>query len=142
MANPTFSLPNLTNAPIVLTFTLTATTANGCVNTGTVTVTVNPAAVADAGPDAAVCDRKTLTLGTAARPGYTYSWSPATGLNSATAAQPVLTASNLTAVPIVRTYTVTATTANGCVSTDAVIVTINPRPAPEAIRGPPRCAPP
>ena len=136
VANPTFSQTNTTNAPVAYTFTLTATTANGCVNTGTVTVTVNPAAVADAGPDAALCDLKTLTLGAPARPGYTYSWSPATGLSSATAAQPLLTASNLTAAPITRTYTLTATTANGCVSTDDVVIIINPRPAAEAIVGP------
>ena len=135
-ANPTFSQTNTTNAPVLYTFTLTATTANGCVNTGTVTVTVNPAAVADAGPDAALCDLKTLTLGTPALPGYTYSWSPATGLSSATTAQPVFTASNPTAAPLVRTYTLTATTANGCVSTDAVVITINPRPSAEAIAGP------
>ncbi|GAA4052118.1 hypothetical protein GCM10022409_43770 [Hymenobacter glaciei] len=136
VANPTFSQVNTTNAPVTYTFTLTATTANGCVNTAAVTVTVNPAAVADAGPDAAVCDLKTLQLGTPARTGYTYSWSPATGLSSATAAQPVLTASNTTALPITRTYTVTATTANGCVSTDVVVITINPRPAAESIVGP------
>ena len=136
VANPTFSLPNLTSTPIIVTYTLTATTANGCVSTGTVTVTVNPAAVADAGPDAAVCDLKTLTLGTPAQPGYTYSWSPTTGLSSATAAQPVFTASNTTAAPATRTYTLTATTANGCVATDAVTVTINPRPAAEGIVGP------
>ena len=136
VANPTFTLTNTTTTPNPITFTLTATTANGCVATSTVTVTVNPAAVADAGPDAAVCDLKTLILGTPARAGYTYSWAPATGLSSATAAQPVLTAANTTALPITRTYTLTATTANGCVSTDAVGVTINPRPLASTIVGP------
>ncbi|MDB5269299.1 MAG: hypothetical protein JWP58_2339, partial [Hymenobacter sp.] len=136
VANPTFTLTNTTTTPNPITFTLTATTANGCTATSTVTVTVNPAAVADAGPDAAICDLKTLTLGTPARPGYTYSWAPATGLSSATAAQPVFTASNTTTAAINRTYTLTATTANGCVSTDAVAVTIYPRPAASAIEGP------
>ncbi|WP_216689313.1 T9SS type B sorting domain-containing protein [Hymenobacter siberiensis] len=136
VANPTFTLTNTTATPNPIIFTLTATTANGCVATSPVTVTVNPAAVADAGPAAAVCDLKTITLGTPARTGYTYSWAPATGLSSSTAAQPVFTASNTTAAPITRTYTVTATTANGCVSTSAVVVTINPRPLPSAIVGP------
>jgi gliding motility-associated-like protein len=136
VANPTFTLTNTTTTPNPITFTLTATTANSCTATSTVTVTVNPAAVADAGPDAAVCDLKTITLGTSPSPGYTYSWAPATGLSSATAAQPVFTAANTTALPITRTYTVTATTANGCVSTDAVVVTINPRPVASAIVGP------
>ncbi len=136
VANPTFTLANTTATPNPIVFTLTATTANGCTTTGTVTVTVNPAAVADAGPDAALCDRQRLTLGTPARTGYTYSWSPATGLSSATAAQPVFTAANSTATPLTLTYTLTATTANGCVSTDAVVISVNPRPAPEAITGP------
>jgi len=136
VANPTFTLPNLTPTPNPIVFTLTATTSNGCVTTGTVTVTVNPAAVANAGPAAAVCDRQRVTLGTAALPGYTYSWSPALNLSSATAALPVLTGVNAGTTPITVTYTVTATTANGCVSTSAVVVTVNPRPAPEAITGP------
>ena len=136
VANPIFSLPNLTSIPNILVFTLTATTANGCVSTGTVTVTVNPAAVAQAGPDIEVCDLKTLTLGAAPIAGYTYSWSPATGLSTTTTAQPVFTASNTTAAPVTRLYTLTATTTNGCVATDAVTVTINPRPAAEAITGP------
>ncbi|MBF9237787.1 gliding motility-associated C-terminal domain-containing protein [Hymenobacter sp. BT683] len=136
VANPTFTLTNTTGTPNSLVFTLTATTANGCVATRTVTVAVNPAAVAEAGPDAAVCDGQRLTLGTTARPGYTYSWSPATGLSSATTARPVYMGVNATATPLTRTFTVTATSAMGCVSTDAVTVTVNPRPAAEAVAGP------
>ena len=136
VANPTFTLTNTTATSNPIIFTLTATTANGCVSTGTVTVTVNPAAVAEAGPDQAVCDRKQLTLGAPTRAGYTYSWSPVTNLSSATAAQPVFTGVNATAAPLTLIYTLTATTASGCVSTDVVTVTVNPRPAAEAITGP------
>ncbi|GAB3577922.1 T9SS type B sorting domain-containing protein [Hymenobacter daeguensis] len=136
VANPTFTLTNTGTTPNPVVFTLTATTANGCVATSTVTVTVNPAAVANAGPAVAVCDGKRVTLGTTALAGYTYSWSPATSLSSATAAQPVLTGVNTGTAPITQTYTLTATTANGCVSTSTVVVTINPRPAAEAITGP------
>jgi gliding motility-associated-like protein len=136
VANPTFTLTNTTATPNPIVFTLTATTANGCVATSTVTVTVNPAAGANAGANAAVCDGKRITLGTPALAGYTYSWSPATNLSSATAAQPVLTGVNTGTTPLTVTYTLTATTANGCVSTSPVVVTINPRPAAEAITGP------
>ena len=136
MANPTFTLANTTTTSNPITFTLTATTANGCVATATATITVNPAAVADAGPNVALCDLKRVTVGTPARAGYSYSWSPTTGLSSTTAAQPVFTAVNATAAPLTLTYTVTATTAQGCVSTSDVIITVNPRPAPEAITGP------
>ncbi|WP_046244735.1 gliding motility-associated C-terminal domain-containing protein [Hymenobacter terrenus] len=134
VANPTFTLPSLNPTPIV--FTLTATTSNGCVSTSTVTISVNPAAVANAGPAVSVCDGKRVTLGTPALPGYTYSWSPATGLSSATAAQPVFTGVNTTANPLTVSFTLTATTSNGCVSTSPVTVTVNPRPAAEGITGP------
>jgi gliding motility-associated-like protein len=136
VANPTFTLANTTTTPNPIVFTLTATTANGCVATSTVTVTVNPASVANAGPAAAVCDGKRITLGTAALTGYTYSWSPVANLNSATVAQPILTGVNTGTTPLTATYTLTATTPNGCVSTSTVVVTINPRPAAEAITGP------
>ena len=135
-SNPTVTLANPTGAPLTQVYTLTATTANGCVATGTVQVTVSPAAVADAGPDAAVCDRQQLTLGAPARAGYAYRWSPATGLSSATAAQPVFTGTNTTAAPLTLVYALTTTTADGCVATDTVKVTVNPRPAAESITGP------
>jgi len=135
-AQPTVTLPNPGTANVTQVYALTVTTATGCVSTGTVTVTVTPSPIAEAGPDAAVCDRKQITLGAPARPGYTYSWSPATGLSSSTTAQPVYTGANTAAAPLTATYTLTVTSAAGCVSTDAVMITVNPRPAPEAITGP------
>ena len=134
--NSTVTLPNPTNTPITATYTLTATTANGCVSTGTVIVTVNPPAIVNPGPDVAVCDRKQVMLGTPALPGYTYNWSPATSLSSATAAQPVFVGVNLTANPLTLTYTLTATSSNGCSNTAALVVTVNPRPAAGSIVGP------
>ena len=139
--NPTVTLPNNTTAPTTVTYTLAATTATGCVSTGTVVVTVNPAPTANAGPDVAVCDRRPAPLGTPALAGYTYAWSPAIGLSSATAAQPVFTGVNTIAAPITAIYTLTATSASGCVATDAVTITLNPRPAAEAIAGPPSVCP-
>lgn len=134
-AQPTFSLTNTGATPLAYTYTLTATTANSCVATSTVRLTVNPAAVANAGPAVALCDGQRITLGTPAVAGTTYQWSPAAGLSSPTAARPVLTAINQTASPLIQTYTLTATTANGCVATSAVQVTINPRPAADTIQG-------
>src|SRR5205823_660113 len=49
---------------------------------------------------------------------YTYSWSPSTGLNSATAAQP--TASPTSS----QTYTLTVKDANSQTATDTVMVTV------------------
>ncbi|GAA4369502.1 hypothetical protein GCM10023185_43180 [Hymenobacter saemangeumensis] len=136
-SNPTVTLTNTTNAPITTTYTLTATTANGCVATASVAVTVNPASVVDAGADRAVCADVRTTLGSASQTGYTYSWTPAAGLSSATAAQPVLNTAglNTTMTPLTLKYYLTATTPQGCVGRDSVEVTINPRPAAVGIVG-------
>ncbi|MBC6698411.1 T9SS type B sorting domain-containing protein [Hymenobacter puniceus] len=134
-ANPTFTLTNTITTPQVLTYTVTATTAEGCVAQSTVRVTLNPAAVANAGPDATLCDRQTTTLGSAALTGYRYQWSPAANLSSATTARPVFTAVNTTQAPLTLTYIVTATTAQNCVARDTVRILVNPRPLPDSIQG-------
>ncbi len=136
-ANPTVTLPNTTGAAYVQVYTLTVLAGANCSSVGTVRVTVSAPAVANAGPALAVCPGAASgALGTPALPGYTYSWSPATGLSSATAAQPTLTLPNTTGAALTATYTVTATNANGCFNTDAVAITVNPRPVAEAIAGP------
>jgi hypothetical protein len=43
---------------------------------------------ADAGPDKTICTNGQTILGTPAQPGYTYSWTPYTGLNNPNIAQP------------------------------------------------------
>ncbi|WP_022826126.1 T9SS C-terminal target domain-containing protein [Hymenobacter norwichensis] len=134
-ANPTLTQLNTGATPQVLTYTVTATTAAGCTTTSTVRVTVNPAAVANAGPDATLCDGKRTTLGTAALTGYTYQWSPATNLSSATVARPVFTGVNTTQTPLILTYVLTATTAQNCVGRDTVRITVNPRPLADSIQG-------
>ncbi|GAA3925617.1 gliding motility-associated C-terminal domain-containing protein [Hymenobacter algoricola] len=134
-AQPTFTQANNGTTPQTFTYTLTVLTPEGCPATSTVSVTVNPAAVANAGNDVALCAGATTTLGTTALAGYSYSWSPATSLSSATTARPVFTAVNTTQNPIITTYTVTATTAQGCTSTDAVVVTVNPSPLTDSIQG-------
>ncbi|UOQ64845.1 PKD-like domain-containing protein [Hymenobacter volaticus] len=135
VTQPVFSQTNTGTTPQILTYILTATTAQGCVSTSTVRVTVNPAAVANAGADAAVCDGKRTTLGTTALAGYTYQWSPATNLSSASAAQPTFTGVNTSQNPLTLTYVVTATTAQNCVGRDTVRITVNPRPLPDSIQG-------
>jgi gliding motility-associated-like protein len=134
-ATPTLTLPNAGATPQLLTYTVTATSAEGCTTTSTVRVTVNPAAVANAGADAAVCDGKRTTLGTTALTGYSYQWSPATNLSSATTAQPVFTGVNATQNPLTLTYIVTATSTQSCIGRDTVRITVNPRPLPDSIQG-------
>jgi hypothetical protein len=98
------------------TYTVTGTTAAGCINTDQVVVTVNPIPTVFAGNDISICEGQTVTLtGSGAS---TYSWNNG-ATNGATFTPPVGTI----------TYTITGTTAAGCTNTDQVIVTVNPIPA-------------
>ncbi|GAB5421983.1 MAG: hypothetical protein Crog3KO_25860 [Crocinitomicaceae bacterium] len=102
-----------------ITYTVTGTDANGCVNTDQVDITVNPLPIVDAGADQTVCDGDQVTLsGSGAA---TYAWD--NGVTDGVAFTP--------AVGTI-TYTVTGTDANGCVNTDQVDVTVNPLPIVDA----------
>lgn len=124
-AQPTFTLTNPTANPRTYTYTVSAVTANGCVGTDQVIIIVNPALTANAGPDRTFCSGGSAQLGSAAISGYSYQWSPTTGLSNAATAQPTVTLTNTSGVPITQVYTVTATQ-NGCAATSQVTVTVNP----------------
>jgi len=132
VANPTVSLANSTGAPIIQTYTLTVTNAAGCTNTAAVVVTVSPPPVANAGVAASICPGGTAQLGGPAVSGFTYSWSPATGLSSSTVANPTVSLANTTSAAITQTYTLTVTNAAGCTNTAAVTVTVSPLPVANA----------
>jgi gliding motility-associated-like protein len=105
---------------VTTTYTLTVTSAaSGCQAVDSAIVNVNPAPLADAGPNQASCNGDSVQLGTPAAPGLTYSWSPILGLNNPTIAQPM-------AAPLVNTtYTLTVTnTLTGCTNTDIVVVNV------------------
>lgn len=97
-----------------VTYTVTGTSSANCTNTDQMVVTVNPLPTVNAGIDQAVCAGTQVTLtGSGAS---TYSWN--NGVTDGTAFTPVSTA----------TYTLTGTSAAGCVNTDQVLVTVNPIP--------------
>ncbi|MCO5259412.1 MAG: gliding motility-associated C-terminal domain-containing protein [Crocinitomicaceae bacterium] len=102
---------------------------NGCVTTvATPQVLIDPSApTVNAGIDQTICSGTSVTL-TATNPnGATISWS--NGVTDGTAFTP--------AVGTI-TYTVTATLA-GCITTDQVIVTVNPLPTPSITTVAPLC---
>ena len=111
---------NVTNAVSFIptattTYMVTGTDVNGCVNTATIAVTVNPLPIVTATSTAAVvCAGASviLTGGGAS----TYSWSG--GVTNALSFIPNAT----------NTYTVTGTDANGCINTTTTTVTVNPLP--------------
>ena len=86
-------------------------------------------AQSNAGVDVTTCSNEAVTIGAAAVAGQVYSWTPATGLSSATSASPVVTLPNTTGAPITQTYTVTTSLASApglCPTTDQIMVTIQP----------------
>ena len=98
------------------------TSASGCSSaTDTVVVTVdNATPTANAGTDGTItCSDTSVSIGSSAVSGFTYAWTPTTGLSSSTVAQPVATPTSTT------TYSLVVTSASGCSSaTDTVVVTV------------------
>ena len=101
-------------------YTVTGTDVNGCVNTATVSITINsiPIVGANVGTSTSVCNGSTITLsGTGAN---TYLWD-----NN-------VTNGNSFAPTIPGPYIVNGTDLNGCVNTATVTITINNLPTVSA----------
>ncbi|MGV3587308.1 MAG: T9SS type A sorting domain-containing protein [Adhaeribacter sp.] len=83
--------------------------------------------VADnAGTDVTVCSGNTALIGTVAQAGFTYSWSPSTGLSNANIARPEVSLINEGSSNITQTYTLTSTSACGVITTNDITVTVQP----------------
>jgi PKD repeat protein len=111
---------------VTTTYTVTITDANGCTATADVTVTVAPVLNVTVSADdynIGTCPGSEAQLDAVAgggEPGYTYLWSPATGLSDVNIANPV-------AKPAVTTtYTVLVTDTNGCTATSSLTITVAP----------------
>ncbi len=128
----TETLVNTTQTPLVVSYVYVLT-ANGCSNTQTVNVTVNPTPQLSSLLTTATCNNATFTYTpTSVVAGTTYAWSRAavTGVSNAAATGSgavTETLINTTANPVVVTYTITLT-ANACSNTQTVSVTVNPTP--------------
>ncbi|MGZ3941634.1 MAG: PKD domain-containing protein, partial [Bacteroidia bacterium] len=111
---------SVTGTPSVTTsYTVIGTDVNGCVNTATTSITVNPIPTVTVSPGLiCVGSSTTLTAGGA----VTYSWMPGTGLSSTTG-------SSVNANPATTTqYTVVGIDANGCVNGDTATLTVVANP--------------
>jgi hypothetical protein len=95
------------------TYRLTVTD-HGCSAIDSVTVSVNPPIVADAGPDTTICAGASVQL--LASGGDRYQWSPSQGLSCAECSTPIAAPSETT------TYYLSAFNAVGCGATDSVTI--------------------
>jgi gliding motility-associated-like protein len=95
------------------TYTVTGTTGS-CTSTDQITVTVNPGAIINAGPDQTICSGATAVC--VASGGQTYVWD--NGVTNGVAFAPAATG----------TYTVVGTDASGCTGTDQMTITVVPTP--------------
>lgn len=122
VSNPIFTMSSCGSTNTVYTNTMTG---GSCPATATVTVKAGTSAtgMANAGPDKLICPGGTVTLGTPAVAGLSYSWVPNTMLTGANTAQPVFSAP-VSGLPM--TVTVTVTDVCGNTSTDQVQVSWDP----------------
>lgn len=118
------TVSNPTASPTVSTeYTVTIVDSNGCSGSDMVMVNNYTPPTANAGTDVSMCSNGTIGIGSMPVTGMSYIWSPTTGLNSSTIANPVATGNSNT------TYTVTVTeTATGCSDDDAINVIIYAQP--------------
>lgn len=103
------------------TYTVTGTDYNGCINSQSVIVNVNPLPiVSSAVASNSICSGDTLALSVSGA--NTYFWTPSLGLSSTTG-------QNVNASPSSSTiYTITGTNINGCKSTTNITVNVNSLP--------------
>jgi gliding motility-associated-like protein len=116
VSNPVVQAPQKS-----ITYGLTVTGTNGCtsIQPALVLVVVTPPPVVFAGDDTAILIGQTLQLNAVDvnNSGFTsYQWSPAVGLDNPGIPDPIAT------VTADITYVVTATTPQGCVGTDTIMI--------------------
>ncbi len=131
VANPIVSATNSGVAPVTNVYVVTVT-QDGCSNTDTVEVTINPRPAPAGGPDVSICSGDSAMLGQATVPGQTYVWSPSAGLSDTTIADPVVTGLDTTGTADTLLYVVTAQNVYGCITTDTVQVIVHPVPVAAA----------
>jgi gliding motility-associated-like protein len=114
--------------PVVTTKYYVLASLGGCTAVDSVTVTVNPAPIADAGLDNTICYGKTDTLQGSG--GIQFLWAPASSLSNATISNPVANATTTTK------YWLHVVDANGCSSLIADTMQLIVTPPLQVYAGP------
>jgi hypothetical protein len=125
--SPSTGLSSTTSAtptanPMTTTTYQIVASANGCMDSKTITVTVNPLPVVAAN-DIAICQGNGMMVNAnSSIAGSNWSWSPSIGLSTISSNSPFASPTATT------TYAVMATSPAGCVGVKSVTVTVNSKP--------------
>ena len=108
-------------------YSVIVTDLNNCSSSNSIALNEPPLLVADAGINKSVCPGTGTQIGGSPTGSggvapYSYQWSPLTGLNSATHANPIATPQTTT------TYHVTVTDQNNCLALNSATVSVNQLP--------------
>jgi gliding motility-associated-like protein len=120
------------SASATTTYSLIATNSLGCSDTDDVIITVNPLPTTSAGTDQSFCDNTSGVSLNGSGIG-TPVWTNASGLSNANILNPIASPS------VTTSYTLTITSAQGCSSSDVVIITPNIAPTVSIAQVPPIC---
>lgn len=116
LSNPTSRTP-VASPSVTTVYTAVVTSAEGCIGIDSVRVVVYPTPTISAGDDATLCRGEQTQLRASGSEGV-YLWSPTTDLSNPSSPDPIASPSKTT------TYTVTVTDANGCTTSDQVVVNV------------------
>lgn len=107
--------------------TLTVT-ENGCTSPqAQATIMINTVPIINAGLDVTICSGDTVQIGDVTSTGFTYQWTPSTGLNNANIAAPTALLTT-TGLPQTVTYVIEADNGGFCFAYDTVEVSVTPLP--------------
>lgn len=125
------SITNLTDTLQTVVYTVTPVSTNGsCTGSvDTITITVHPQPVANAGNDIVLCAGLSDTLGSVVVQGRSYLWNPSLNISDTAVSNPIVVATNNSDSSVTTTYILTEiVVATGCLAWDSVVVTANPQP--------------
>lgn len=110
------------------TYTVTLTiSSEGCTESSTTDVTINPLPNFNVGTDQSICDGDSYQITTTGLVGgEQFMWDPVAGLSNPGISNPVASPTATT------TYTLGVLDVNGCANTDDIQITVNPLPVADA----------
>ncbi|MCC6542112.1 MAG: PKD domain-containing protein [Flavobacteriales bacterium] len=126
--NTAHTYTNATADPVIFDPVLVASSAHGCTDTATAQIQVHPAVLAAFQVDSIACSPFTVDLTNTSTGASAYQWDMGDG-TILVGHEPTYTYVNNTTADIVRTITLTVTSAFGCTSATSHVIIVSPVPA-------------